>query len=172
MKKSLLIVFLFIIGFLLFYFILPVFLYGFYSAGIIILALLFAYFLFTLGISVDSSGKKYSIASRPNKILISVMLLIFAYLMIVPLFTTATIFHASSYQKMIGKVENGEKISEHIAPISMDKIRVVDQELAYLLGEKIIGSQPALGSQIELGKFSIQKVVNKYFEVYRGILKK
>ena len=45
----------------------------------------------------------------------------------------------------------------------MDKIRVVDQELAYLLGEKIIGSQAALGSQIQLGKFSIQKVNNELY---------
>jgi hypothetical protein len=44
---------------------------------------------------------------------------------------------------MIGKVANGKKISNHIAPISIDKIRVVDEELAHLL-EKV-GSQPALG---------------------------
>jgi hypothetical protein len=35
---------------------------------------------------------------------------------------------------------------------------VVDEDLAYLLGEKILGSQPALGSQVELGHFCIQKV--------------
>jgi hypothetical protein len=45
------------------------------------------------------------------------------------------------------------KITNHIAPISIDKIRVVDEELAHLLGEKILGSQPALGSQVELGIF-------------------
>ncbi len=33
----------------------------------------------------------------------------------------------------------------------IDKIRVVDEELAYLLGEKILGSQLTLGSQVELG---------------------
>ena len=34
-----------------------------------------------------------------------------------------------------------------------------------MLGEKIIGSQPALGSQVELGKFSIQKVNNELYWV-------
>ena len=163
MKKVVLVLILLIIGFLLFYLNLPVLQYGFYGIGIIALFLLFIYFLLSLGISVDNSGKKFIIGSRPNKILLSLMGLIFIYLTVIPLFTTATIFHTASYQKMIGKVENGTKISKHIAPISMDKIRVVDQELAYLLGEKIIGSQPALGSQIELGKFSIQKVNNELY---------
>jgi hypothetical protein len=36
----------------------------------------------------------------------------------------------------IGKVESGDKISNHIAPISIDEIRVVDEDLAHLLGEK------------------------------------
>ena len=163
MKKSLLALFLLLVGFLSFYLFLPVIQYGFYGIGIIILALLFIYFIISLGITVDQTGKQFIIASKPSKILLVIMGLILVYLTFVPLFTTATIFHTSNYQKMIGKVENGKKISEHIAPISMDKIRVVDQELAFLFGEKIIGSQAALGSQVELGKFSIQKVNNELY---------
>jgi riboflavin transporter FmnP len=163
MKKLVLILLLVVIGFLLIYLTLPVIQYGFYSIGTIILVLLFVYFLISLGITVDSTGTKFKMASMPSKIILVFMGLIAAYLTIVPLFTTATIFHTSSYQKMIGKVENGQKLSKHIAPISLDKIRVVDQELAYLLGEKIIGSQAALGSQVELGRFSIQKVNNELY---------
>ena len=163
MKKVLLVLFLLIIGFLLIYLMLPVLQYGFYAIGMIALVLLFVFFIFSLGISVDNSGKKFKMASMPSKIILIFMGLILAYLTIVPLITTATIFHTSSYQKMIGKVENGQKLSKHIAPISLDKIRVVDQELAYLLGEKIIGSQAALGSQVELGRFSIQKVNNELY---------
>ncbi|MES2747605.1 MAG: hypothetical protein V4648_04460 [Bacteroidota bacterium] len=163
MKKSLLVVFLLLLGFVVLYLNLPVIQYGFYEIGVIVLVLLLIYLLLSLGINVDKSGKKFIIATKPSKILLIEMGLIFSYLTLVSLFTTATIFHTSSYQKMIGKVENGVKISEHIAPISMDKIRVVDQELAYLLGEKVIGSQPALGSQIKLGKFSIQKVNNELY---------
>lgn len=163
MKKVVFILFLIIIGFLLIYLTLPIIRYGFYAIGIIALVLLFVYFIFSLGISVDNSGKKFKMASMPSKIILIFMGLIVAYLTIVALITTATIFHTSSYQKMIGKVENGQKLSKHIAPISLDKIRVVDQELAYLLGEKIIGSQAALGSQVELGRFSIQKVNNELY---------
>ena len=74
-------------------------------------------------------------------------------------------FRSDSYQKLIGEVKNGQKITNHIAPISIDKIRVVDEELAHLLGEKILGSQPALGSQVELGDFCIQKVNNNLYWV-------
>ena len=47
----------------------------------------------------------------------------------------------------------------------MHQLRVVDEELAYLLGEKILGSQPALGSQVELGHFCIQKIQNELYWV-------
>jgi hypothetical protein len=165
MKKLLLVILLAVFGFLLVYFNLPVIHYGFYGIAVILLLLLFAYFFFSLGLAVDSTGKKVIIKSRPKKVVVYVMVLLLLYLSIVPFITSATVFHASKYQKIIGEVRNGEKISEQIAPISLDKIRVVDQKLAYLLGEKIIGSQPALGSQVELGKFSIQKVNNELYWV-------
>ncbi len=163
MKKFVQVLFLLFLGFLLFYLNLPVISYGFYGIGVIVLVLALFYFFISLGFGIDSTGKKVMIKSRPSKFLLFFIGIILVYLSVIPIITTATIFHASKYQKMIGKVDSGDKISEHIAPISMDKIRVVDQNLAYLLGEKIIGSQPALGSQIELGNFSIQKVNNELY---------
>ena len=163
MKKFVQVLFLLFLGFLLFYLNLPVISYGFYGIGVIVLVLALFYFFISLGFGIDSTGKKVMIKSRPSKFLFYFIGIILVYLSVIPIITTATIFHASKYQKMIGKVENGDKISEHIAPISLDKIRVVDQKLAYLLGEKIIGSQPALGSQIELGTFSIQKVNDELY---------
>jgi hypothetical protein len=66
---------------------------------------------------------------------------------------------------MIGNVEIGENLSTHMAPISIDKIRVVDESLANLLGDKVLGAQPALGSQVKLGTFHIQKVRNNLYWV-------
>jgi hypothetical protein len=163
MKKFVQVLFLLFLGFLLFYLNLPVVSYGFYGIGVIVLVLALFYFFISLGFGIDSTGKKVMIKSRPSKFLLFFIGIILVYLSVIPIITTATIFHASKYQKMIGEVESGDKISEHIAPISLDKIRVVDQKLAYLLGEKIIGSQPALGSQIELGNFSIQKVNDELY---------
>lgn len=165
MKKALPYVVILVLGFLLFYFTLPVLRFGFYGIGIVVLSLLLLFILLQLRIRLDKSGKKFILESKPNKVLLWFALALILYLSVVPFVLTATIFHTASYQKLIGSVQNGEKISTHIAPISVDKIRVVDQDLAYLLGEKIIGSQPALGSQIELGKFSIQKVNNQLYWV-------
>jgi len=52
-----------------------------------------------------------------------------------------------------------------MAPISMEKVRVVDQSLANILGDKVLGAQPALGSQVRLGEFNIQKVRNDLYWV-------
>lgn len=162
MKKYLLFVILF---FLLIYLTMPVLNYGFYSVGVIVLMLLFVLFLLSLGITTDKAGKKFIVNQKPKKWMLWAMVIVLVYLTLVPFITSATFLHTSKYQKMIGEVKKGSEISKHIAPISMDKIRVVDQDLAYLLGEKIIGSQPALGSQIQLGRFAIQKVNNELFWV-------
>ena len=66
MKKSLLVVFLFLLGFVVFYLNLPVLQYGFYEIAIIVLVVLFIYFLLSLGIDVDKSGKKFIITSKPS----------------------------------------------------------------------------------------------------------
>lgn len=160
MKKNLLFV---ILLFLVIYLMMPVLNYGFYSIGVLILLLLLFLFFFSLGITTDAAHKKFIVTNKPKKWLLWAIAVVLVYLTIIPLFTSATFLYTSQYQKMIGEVKKGNEIAKHIAPISMDKIRVVDQNLAYLLGEKVIGSQPALGSQIQLGKFSIQKVNNELF---------
>lgn len=80
-----------------------------------------------------------------------------AYVIILPLVTSLPMFRSDSYRNLIGEVKDGNDLKNHIAPISLDEIRVVDESLAMLLGEKIIGSQPSLGSQAEIGHFTIQK---------------
>ncbi len=149
--------FLFII-FLFLYFGHPVLNYGFIQLPVMLLILVVVGMLLFTKIGLTPDKKKFKFISKPNKAFGWIVLALLLYLTVVPLVTSAPIFHADSYQKMIGKVDNGKKISNHIAPISIDEIRVVDEPLAYLLGEKILGSQPALGSQVEIGDFTIQKV--------------
>lgn len=165
MKKIISILFLIFVGFVLFYIGLPEIAYGFLLLPIFLLVLLgLAIVVFTT-LKVVPATKQVKIVSFPNKIFFVLIGLILAYIFILPLLTSLPMFRSDSYQKMIGKVANGQKISNHIAPISIDKIRVVDEELAHLLGEKILGSQPALGSQVELGDFCIQKVNNQLYWV-------
>jgi hypothetical protein len=154
MKKILLFL---VVTFVLFYFNLPVLQYGFLGLPVILLALcLLAIALFSK-VAVGAN-KQLVFLEKPKKIFLVIAGLIVAYLVLLPLATSLPIFRSESYKKLIGTVVDGKKIAKHIAPISINEIRVVDEDLAYLLGEKILGSQPALGSQVELGHFCIQKV--------------
>lgn len=157
-------VLLLIIGFLFFYLALPVISYGFTGFAFILI------FLIVLGIILTTDAtvvnKKFSIKfSKVHKIFFSIALLLFVYVTILPLVTTAPMFWSKSYREMIGEVKPGNKITNHIAPISINKVRVVDEKLASLLGEKILGSDPALGSKSELGEFFIQKVGDELYWV-------
>lgn len=165
MKKIILILALLLIGFLLFYNVLPVINYGFVGLPLLLLLLLLIAIVLFSKIEVTSTTRKLNMFSKTNKILFFLSFGLLVYLVVVPLATSLPMFRSSAYQKLIGKVENGEDLKNHIAPISLDKIRVVDEELAMLLGEKIIGSQPSLGSQAEIGEFTIQKVNDELYWV-------
>ncbi|MBG6060660.1 hypothetical protein IWX83_000425 [Flavobacterium sp. CG_9.1] len=165
MKKIFSIAFLLLFGFLLFYINLPVLHYGFTGFAVIFLLLVILGILFSIGLSVSQQTKQVKIVSKPNKFLSILAGMLLVYCIVLPFVTSLKMFRSSSYQELIGEVKNGQKITNHIAPISIDKIRVVDEELAHLLGEKVLGSQPALGSQVELGDFCIQKVNNNLYWV-------
>jgi len=165
MKKIILILALLLIGFLLFYNVLPVINYSFVGLPLLLLLLLLIAIVLFSKIEVTSTTRKLNMFSKTNKILFFLSFGLLVYLVVVPLATSLPMFRSSAYQKLIGKVENGEDLKNHIAPISLDKIRVVDEELAMLLGEKIIGSQPSLGSQAEIGEFTIQKVNDELYWV-------
>ena len=80
-----------------------------------------------------------------------IFIALLCYMTVVPAVTSWSLFRWNDYRGLIGNVEIGENLSNHMAPISIDKIRVVDESLANLLGDKVLGAQPALGSQVRLG---------------------
>lgn len=165
MKKISIVLCLLILGFLLYYFGQPVLNYGFIKLPFFLLILLVFGLFLSLGIQVSKDAKQVKILNKPNKIFFLGIGFLLFYSIVLPLFTSLPMFRSESYKNLIGKVTDGKSISNHIEPISIDKIRVVDEELAHLLGEKILGSQPALGSQVELGNFNIQKVNSELFWV-------
>lgn len=158
-----------------FYLTLPVLSYGF--SGITFLLIIIAAILFFSfsSFKISSDGKSYKAVSVFWKIPVLLVVAAIFYALVLPFFTSHPIFRNQDYRNLIGKVANGDKLTQHIAPISMQEIRVVDEDLAYLLGEKILGSQPALGSQAQLGEFFIQKVNGKLYWiaplVHSGFLK-
>ncbi len=72
---------------------------------------------------------------------------------------------SNAYRDLIGEIKEGKSFSEDIAPISTSKIRIVDQDVAHRLGDKVLGEQPALGSQVTVGEFRIQKVRDQLYWV-------
>lgn len=163
MKKITSILLLLFIGFLLFYFGLPVLNYGFIKLPLFILLFLIAGIVIYTKLKVTPVTNKVTIVSKPNKLFFIIALVVITYMTVVPLLTSLPMFRSEAYRELIGKVEDGQNLKNHIAPISLDKIRVVDENLAMLLGEKIIGSQPSLGSQTEIGDFTIQKVNDQLY---------
>jgi hypothetical protein len=163
MKKLIPILLVILITAFFFYVSLPVISYGF--SGITVLFIIIAALLFfsLSKFTISSDGKSYkpvTVFWKLPGLLIGIAIL---YAFVLPLFTSHPIFRNQDYRALIGKVKDGDKLTKQIAPISMNEIRVVDEDLAYLLGEKILGSQPALGSQAHLGEFFIQKVNGKLF---------
>ncbi|MEB3801026.1 hypothetical protein INQ45_08180 [Flavobacterium columnare] len=153
-----------VLGCLLVYFNLPVLNYGFVELPFLLLILVFVWMILSTKLQISRDGKQVKMINLPSSIWLYVIGILLVYIFIFPIFSSRLI-QTKKHQELIGKVANGDKISKHIAPISLNEIRVVDEDLAYLLGEKILGSQPALGSQVHLGEFYIQKINNKLYWV-------
>jgi len=165
MKRFIPILALLLFGFLLFYTTLPVINYGFIGLPVLLVFIIIMAIITFTKLEVVKPANKLRLISAPPKFFFFALLAVLAYVVIVPLLTSLPMFRSDAYQKLIGDVKNGENLKNHIAPISLDKIRVVDEQLAMLLGEKIIGSQPSLGSQTEIGEFTIQKVNDELYWV-------
>ena len=164
MRKPLVVVVLLLVGFLLFYLGMPVINYGFTGFAAILFILTVAFCFLTA--NFITANKKVGITfTKVQKGGFAVAFLLFLYITLMPLITSAPMWRSEAYREMIGEVKAGNKLTNHIAPIAINKVRVVDENLAYLLGEKILGSDPALGSKSELGEFFIQKVGDQLYWV-------
>ena len=109
MKHLKIILFLAVLAGILFYVNLPVLNYGFTGIGVIFALLLVLYILLSMGVTTDASGKNFRVSSKPNVFVLLLFVLVLVYITVLPLLTSAPIFHTSKYQKLIGKVDNGQK---------------------------------------------------------------
>lgn len=88
----------------------------------------------------------------------------FVSLFILPIITSAPIFHADAYKNIIGDIKESN-FSTDVETVDPSQVRIVDDSVAYLLAEKKLGDYTALGSQVELGKLDIQSVRGKLYWV-------
>jgi hypothetical protein len=160
-------VILILVAFLIVYFSLPVVNYGFTDLALVLIVLIGLWILLNKPIHPNSTPQEivFQLKSSKIKAPVTVMVVLGLYMTVLPLLTSLAVFRSDEYRDLIGKVEMGENLSKHMAPISIEKIRVVDQALANLLGDKVLGAQAALGSQVRLGTFNIQKVGTELYWV-------
>lgn len=158
-----------LVGFILVYVNLPVINFKFLGFPILLAFLIVIWIVLENLASINALGNQQHVQSLPKlkstKIPVILLSIIFVYSTVVPFASSWALFRNGDYRNLIGKVEIGKDLSKHMLPISLEKIRVVDQSLAEILGDKVLGSQPALGSQVTLGEFNIQKVNNDLYWV-------
>ena len=150
------------------YWTMPIFNFGFWGVPAYLLIAILIYILFSNKISFQVQGKnnqKINYSFNIHKGFYILIGSIIFYMTIIPIITSWSLIHNQSYKNLIGKIEIGKNFSDHMEPISIKNVRVVDQELAAILGDKVLGSQPALGSQVNLGEFTIQKVKDELYWV-------
>lgn len=142
------------LGYLLYYLMLPTLAFGFSGAYIILLL---------CGVAI------LFISAKMHQVLLGVFGGLFLAIgiigtVIMPIPTTWAIFHADEYHELLGEFEPST-FSEDISPVDPSQIRIVDEEVAKRVGDKLLGSDPALGSRARIGEFRIQQVRGELFWV-------
>jgi hypothetical protein len=166
MKKVLALIVMAIAALVLLYIGMPVIAYGFWGLPLVLAVLTGVWIVFNMKVIPQFNAGVQTFMLKPNSRIPLVFLVLLAlYSTVLPMVTSWPLLRTSAYRNLIGTIEIGENLSTHMAPISMEKIRVVDQSLANILGDKVLGAQPALGSQVRLGTFNIQKVKNDLYWV-------
>ncbi|SCI11341.1 MULTISPECIES: hypothetical protein [unclassified Romboutsia] len=116
-------------------------------------------------------GERTSKAAKYN-FFIAIAMIIFVS--VVPFITSSPIIHAKAYRNLIGNVEESD-FDKDVSPVSVNDIRIVDEEMAMKLGDKKLGEIPAVGSVSKLGDFHIQNVNGELYWVaplvHRDIVK-
>ena len=155
-----------LVTFIVLYFEMPVIDYGFWGFPCLLVMLILLWLVLNSKIySIIVNGQQLHINKNTGKIPIILLGILLVYMTVVPAVTSWALFQNKAYKELIGNIQVSKNLSNHMMPISIDKIRVVDQSLAEVLGDKVLGTQPALGSQVVLGQFSIQRVNNELYWV-------
>ncbi len=144
---------------------LPVFLFGFTEFAFYLMVFFIVVYPKNIQLAKNRAGNYVLSNYRLNKgFWVGIGLFLF-YILVLPFLSSHPIFHYEKYRNLIGKVEPSKDISHHIAPIDINKIRTVDEETAEKLGDKVLGNQTALGSQVSVGEYNIQMVNDQLYWV-------
>lgn len=116
-------------------------------------------------------GEKTSRAAKTN---FTIAMALIAYIIVIPFITSSPIINSKAYRNLLGDVKESN-FAKDVSPVSVNDIRLVDEEMAMKLGDKKIGEVPAIGSVSKLGKFHIQNIDGELYWVaplvHRDIIK-
>lgn len=142
------------------YFGLPVLSFGFW--GLPWLALLAGIICFVCELESRRGEPQFKKGNRwVGAVILAVISML--HIILVPMLSSP-LFHAGVYRGLIGDVKEST-FSTDTAPVDPSQVRIVDQSLARRLGEKRLGEDPGLGSQVNLGTMNIQQVNDQLYWV-------
>ena len=113
-----------------------------------------------LDMMLDKGDRTSKLAK--NNFYIAILLIV--YITVVPFITSSPILHSRAYKNLLGEVKVSN-FAKDVSPVSVNDIRLVDEDMAMKLGDKKLGEIPSIGSISKLGKFLIQSVNGELYWV-------
>ena len=113
-----------------------------------------------LDMMLDKGDRTSKLAK--NNFYIATLLIV--YITVVPFITSSPILHSRAYKNLLGEVKVSN-FAKDVSPVSVNDIRLVDEDMAMKLGDKKLGEIPSIGSISKLGKFHIQSVNGELYWV-------
>lgn len=144
------------------YFSLPVLNYGFVGWPFILILMGVVYILFDF--TSDEYGDVDFKRTYRTSISLGLMSIGLIFFIILPI-GTMPIFRAHDYQKLLDGVEE-KTLSIDMSPTSPEDIIIIDEKTAAKLADKkLVDENMSLGSQVEIGEFTLQQVNDKLYYV-------
>ena len=113
-----------------------------------------------LDMMLDKGDRTSKLAK--NNFYIAILLIV--YTTVVPFITSSPILHSRAYKNLLGEVKVSN-FAKDVSPVSVNDIRLVDEDMAMKLGDKKLGEIHSIGSISKLGKFHIQSVNGELYWV-------
>lgn len=73
-------------------------------------------------------------------------------------FMTAPIFHASQYRDLLGEPKRVNTFIDDVAPVDTRRLRIVNEDFAKQMADKMLGEQAGLGSRVRVDRMQIAQL--------------
>lgn len=145
-----------ILGTIFAWFVMPTLAFGFWDSTLLVTVFVLGGWAWNL-LYLDSYDRRDNSGGKAQVIqaVVAIGFTVLAVI-VVPMFTTWSAFHAGSYQKLL-EVEVKDFDTEQML-LDQTQARFVDQALAKRSAEELLGNQQGLGSKVDVGTMSIQSV--------------